>query len=385
MTKFKPISGEKFTKIIDFLTENNIDFLMINNSEETRSPNMQYLTGHPQDATAFVTQKGETYLLPWDISLANKYAVVDEIFDVQNFDKSYMKFLQYFLSEKIKKNKATVGVPSSYSFGSYLMFKNHAPQLEFFTEPQKVSNLLGDLRTTKSPQELDFLREAANIGNKTIPEIEKFALNATDETENDLSILVRKKMIDMGAIDVAFDALVGNTNRSHNIHCYPLASTEKFALPGLALIDYGANYEGYRSDITVPISFGELNDKQKEIRELTRKAYDAAIAILEVGVPLWKVHEAAVNEIEKAGHNMPHSLGHGIGLATHDAPYVSAKPKDPMSLQYWKEVKAENGMVFTIEPGVYVEGEGGQRLENDVIIWNDKVEVITKSRFITVP
>lgn len=382
MKKFKPITDEKFAKIVDFLTENKIDFLMINDSEVTRNVNMQYLTGHPQDAIVFVTQKGETFLMPWDIPLANKYAEVDEIFDIQNFDRNQMKFLQYFLAEKIQKNKVMVGVPSSYSYGSYLMFKNNAPQLELFSEPHKVSTLLEDLRTTKSPQELDLLRKAANIGNKAIPEIEKFAQNATDETENDLSILVRKKMIDMGAIDVAFDALVGNTNRSHQIHCFPLASTEKFAIPGLALIDFGANYEGYRSDITVPISFGELNDKQKEIRELTRKAYNAAIEVLDVGVPLWKVHEVAINEIEKAGHQMPHSLGHGIGLATHDAPAVSSKPKDPVYLQYWKEVKAENGMVFTIEPGVYVEGLGGQRLENDVIIWNDKVEVITKSHFI---
>lgn len=384
MAKFKPITDEKFTKIVDFLTENKIDFLLINDNENTRDPSMQYLTGHPQDAAVFVTQKGEIFLMPWDISLANKFAIADEIFDIQNFDRSYMKFLQYFLSEKIKKNNVTIGVPSSYSYGSYLMFKNNAPNITLFPEPHKVSTLMGDLRTTKSPQELDKLREAANIGNKTIPEIEKFVQNATDETENDLSIMVRKKMIDLGAIDVAFDALVGNTNRSHQIHCFPLASTEKLALPGLALIDFGANFEGYRSDITVPFSFGELNDKQKEIRELTRKAYDAAIEVLDVGVPLYKVHEAAINEIEKAGHKMPHALGHGIGLATHDAPGVSGKPKDPVYLQYWKEVKAENGMAFTIEPGVYVEGEGGQRLENDVIIWNDKVEVITKSRFITV-
>ncbi len=358
MAKFKPITDEKFAKILDFLAKNNIDFLMINNSgRDTESQHAVFNWVILKMVTVFVTQKGETYLLPWDIPLANKYAEVDEIFDIQNFGRSQMKFLQYFLTEKIQKNKVTVGVPSSYSYGGYLMFKNNAPQIEFFAEPHKVTTLLGDLRTTKSPQELEKLREAAKIGNKCIPEIEKFAQNATDETENDLSIMVRKKMIDFGAIDVAFDALVGNTNRSHNIHCYPLASTEKFALPGLALIDYGANYEGYRSDITVPISFGELNDKQKEIRELTQKAYDAAIDVLEVGVPLNEVHEAAVNVIEQAGHHMPHSLGHGIGLATHDCTLCICKTQRPrISLQYWKEVKAENGMVFTIEPGVYVEG-----------------------------
>jgi Xaa-Pro dipeptidase len=150
------------------------------------------------------------------------------------------------------------------------------------------------------------------------------------------------------------------------------------------LIDFGAKYEGYHSDITVPISFGQLSDEQLKIQELTRKSYDAAIEAIDVGVPLWKIHEAAVSVIEEGGYFMPHSLGHGLGLTTHDAPTIGRKPIHPARLKNWTEIKIENGMVFTIEPGVYKEGLGGQRLENDVLIWNDKVEVITKSRFITI-
>ena len=191
-------------------------------------------------------------------------------------------------------------------------------------------------------------------------------------------------MASFGAEDVAFPTLVGSKTRAHNIHCHPYSSNAKFATPGLALIDFGAKYEGYHSDITVPISFGELNEEQKKMRELTRKSYEAAIETIEIGVPLWKIHEAAVNVIKEGGYLMPHALGHGLGLTTHDSPGIGSKPTHPARLKYWTEVKAENGMVFTIEPGVYKEGFGGQRLENDVIIWNDKVEVITKSRFITV-
>ncbi|MBN2155149.1 MAG: aminopeptidase P family protein [Candidatus Lokiarchaeota archaeon] len=380
----KPINEEKFKKIIDFLTEHAIDFLLISDYENANDVNMQYLTGHPMDATVIVTQKGETYLVPWDVALAQKYAEVDEIFDLMNYEHSQIKFLHTFIEEKIQKHKVTVGLNSSTSFGSLVMFKKAIPHMEIFQEPMLISNLLGDLRTTKSAAELELLREAANIGNQTIPEIENFAMNATDETENDLDFFVRKKMASLGAEDVAFPTLVGSSTRAHNIHCHPSASNAKFATPGLALIDFGAKYKGYHSDITVPISFGELTAEQTKIRDLTQKAYDAAMEILDIGVPLWKVHEAAIKVIQEGGYNMPHSLGHGLGLATHDAPHLGSKPTNPIALQYWKETKAQNGMVFTIEPGVYKEGLGGQRLENDVIIWNDRVEVITKSRFITV-
>jgi len=378
----KPITEEKFNKVVGFLSENNIDFLLLSDYEGANDINMQYLTGHPMDAMCIITKNGETFLIPWDLALARKYAEVDEIIDLANHGNSTFNYLSYFLKEKIQKEKVKVGINTSASFGNYIMFKKAVPQMEIFQEPMLISQLLGELRTTKSAAELNLLRKAANIGNKTIPEIEKFAKNATNEMEIDLDLHVRKTMISLGAEDVAFPTLVGNSSRAHNIHCHPAASNAKFASPGLALIDFGAKYEGYHSDITVPITFGKLNDEQIKIRDLTRKAYDAAIETLDVGVPLWKVHEAAIAVIKKAGYNMPHSLGHGLGLSVHDAPLLGAKPTNAVALQYWKETKAENGMVFTIEPGVYKEGLGGQRLENDTIIWNDKVEIITKSRFI---
>ncbi len=380
----RPITDEKFNKIIEFLTEKKIDVLLISDWENANDLNMQYLTGHPMDADVLITQKGESYLIPWDIPLAHNVAEVDEIIDRQNYDRSFLKFLGAFVDDKIKNDKFTLGLNSGTPLGDYLRYKETFPAMKIYQKPGEIGRLFRKLRSTKTAKELELLREAANIGNKTIPEIEKFAQNAIDETENDLKFIVQKKMASLGAEDVAFPTLVGSSSRAHMIHCHPYSTNTKFATPGLAIIDFGAKYEGYHSDITVPISFGELQEEQKKMCELTRKSYDAAIETLDIGVPLWKVHEAAINVIIEGGYNMPHALGHGLGLSEHDAPHLGPKPTHPARLKNWTEVKVENGMVFTIEPGVYKEGLGGQRLENDVIIWNDKVEVMTKSRFITV-
>jgi Xaa-Pro aminopeptidase len=88
--------------------------------------------------------------------------------------------------------------------------------------------------------------------------------------------------------------------------------------------------------------------------------------------------------MDEAGYKMPHSLGHGLGLTVHDSPSVRPKPEDETSLKDWTEYVVEEGMIFTIEPGVYVKGQGGQRLENDVMIRNGKVEVYTKSELIEI-
>jgi Xaa-Pro dipeptidase len=159
-----------------------------------------------------------------------------------------------------------------------------------------------------------------------------------------------------------------------------MASDQKFNQPGLALIDFGAKYQGYCSDITVPISFGKLTDEHIKMRDIVVKAYEAAIEMIDIDVPMWKAHDRAEQILKDGGFQMPYSLGHGLGLSVHDSPLISRKPTDEYSKKYWVEETFQDGMVFTIEPGVMKKGLGGQRVENDVAIRNGKVEVITGSK-----
>ena len=116
------------------------------------------------------------------------------------------------------------------------------------------------------------------------------------------------------------------------------------------------------------------------MRGLTIKSYEAAIEMIDIGVPLWKIHDTAEQILNKGGYSMPYALGHGLGLTEHDSPIISRIPSDEYSKKHWKEETIQDGMVFTIEPGAYKQGLGGQRLENDFLIRNGKVEIITNSK-----
>jgi Xaa-Pro dipeptidase len=378
----KPISTEKIERLSQFLEQNNIDVLLIADWENARDVNMRYLSGHPMDATLVFTQSAETCLAPWDIQLSEEHAEVDEVRDFRNYKNRHSDAAIQYIKEQSTNEKPVIGVIDKIPYKFIIEIQKKIPEALIFKEPKLVSNFLRELRATKSDNELKKIRKAAEIGNKTIKDIKQFAAEESEGTENDLSFLVMRKMKEYGAEGNSFESLVANTDRSHMIHCHPFASNAKFSKQGLALIDYGALYEGYPSDITIPFTFGELKPEQKKIRDTVLQAYEAAIEAIDLDVPLWKISKTAVKVIEEAGFKMPHSLGHGLGLTVHDSPAVREKPEDPVELESWEEVVVENGMVFTIEPGVYVKGLGGLRLENDVIIKNGKVEVITNSHLV---
>ena len=171
--------------------------------------------------------------------------------------------------------------------------------------------------------------------------------------------------------------------RQAYIHPEPSYSKEKIQR-GLGLIDFGVTYQGYCSDITIPFSIGRLTEKQKRIVKTTEEAYRKSVDTLEIGKLTWKIFDVAEKVIEKNGFEFKHSLGHGLGLDVHDAPNLSPKPKAKEELKEWKEVKLQEGMVFTIEPGVYVPEVGGCRLENDFLMTKKGPEILTRSEFLSV-
>ena len=379
----RPITEEKFESILKFLEEKKIDVLMITDYENSRNVNLQYLSGHPTDATMLINSSGESVLVPWDVPLAEKHSEVDEIINPANFSYNLFLAVKDLFENRWKKSSITVGVHSTTSYGFIVKMKAIIPGVKYFEEPIQIQQHLEKLRATKTEFEIKKLLKAAQIGTKTIKDIHDFCANTPDRTEKDLSFLVRKKLAEYGADDVAFEPLVANSSRAHEIHQHPFASDQKFGLPGLALIDFGAKFHGYNSDITVPISFGKLSEEQIKMQEITIKSYDAAIEMIDIDIPLWKIHDTAEQILKKGGYSMPYSLGHGLGLTVHDSPFISRKPTDDYSKKHWKEETIQDGMVFTIEPGAYKQGLGGQRLENDVLIRNGKVEIITKSEPLT--
>lgn len=376
----RSISDEKFKLLLDELQNKNIDVLFVRDSEISRTTNLKYLSGHPMDGILAITQSGETCLIPADVPLAEQHAQVDHILNTINFQYSPMMAFADFVEKHVGNTSPVIGVLSNTLFQVVLTIKKYLPQAKIYQKPNDIGFAIAQLRATKTSFELEKLKEVAQLSNNLLKDIRRFAQNATTETENDLSFFVMKRMRELGAEGNAFPSLVANTDRGYQLHCHPYATNAQFSKQGLSIIDFGAKLNGYCSDITQPFAFGTISSEQQKMIDISMKAYDAAMNMIDIDVSIHKIAETARDILECAGYPMNYGLGHGLGLQEHDAPFLFPKPTDPKRLESWKEQRIQEGMVLAIEPGAYVKGEGGFRLENDLMIRNGKVEILTEAR-----
>jgi len=223
------------------------------------------------------------------------------------------------------------------------------------------------LRRTKSPDELEHLGRAAAIADQAfaslIPELRVGMSEA--EIALRLEVLIRETE----AEGIAFGVNVSVGPNSALNHYNPSLAPQPIASGDLLLFDFGACYGGYRSDITRTVSVGPPEPRAREIYDVVLRANRAAIAAVRAGIPAAEVDAVARDLIAEAGYAdfFGHGLGHGIGLEVHEAPGLSPQSIDTL----------EVGMVATIEPGIYLPGFGGVRIEDDVVVRMNGCDVIT--------
>ena len=177
-------------------------------------------------------------------------------------------------------------------------------------------------------------------------------------------------MRELGADSLSFDTIVAAGPNGAMPHHRPSDRAIKLGEP--IVIDMGAKVDGYCSDITRTICLGDQDDTFRKIYDIVLGAQLAAIATVQSGMDASQADDLARNVIVNAGFgdNFGHSLGHGVGLAVHEYPGVG--PGSPHAL--------EEGMVFTIEPGIYLPEWGGVRIEDDIILEKDGVRTLSKAR-----
>ncbi len=222
------------------------------------------------------------------------------------------------------------------------------------------------LRVVKDDRELALLREACAIGDRALSET--LHRVAPGLTEREVARLLEAAMVDLGADGLAFDTIVASGPNSAVPHHQP--SDREIARGDLLTIDFGALYRGYHADCTRTVMVGrEPEDWQREIYHVVRRAQRAGRHALEVGADLAAVDAAARDVVKAAGHgeHFPHGLGHGVGLEIHEAPMLAA---------------TSNGRLLartpvTVEPGVYLPGRGGVRIEDTLVVGPDGPELLT--------
>ena len=222
------------------------------------------------------------------------------------------------------------------------------------------------LRLVKRPDELDRLARAAAITDAAGEVI--FGQARAGETEVDLAVRLAGAIGELGG-ELAFETLVQSGPNSALPHARP--SSRKLAPGDLVLLDYGAAFEGYRADTTRMAVVGRPDERQRRIHQVVLDAHDAAIAAVRAGITAGEVDAAARRVIEAAGYgeHFFHRVGHGLGLEAHEDP--SLDPGSGMVL--------EAGMVFTVEPGIYIQGWGGVRIEDDIVVERTGCRVLTKA------
>jgi len=237
----------------------------------------------------------------------------------------------------------------------------------------------------KTKREIKLLKKSAEITSSCLPIIEE-ALKEDKITEKEIVRRLRKKLKSQGAT-FSFVPIVACGKRSAKVHAKP-RSTNK-VISGIGMIDFGACYKGYKTDMTVPFIKGKISKKERKIVDSVLNAYDIGIKSIRIGMPCWKLFEKVDNFLRKQKFKMGHSLGHGLGLKIHELPYIG-KPKKKLRgkklerWKRWKKITFQNNMVFTIEPGVYVKGIGGCRIENDILIENKRIKTLTNAKLIEV-
>ena len=235
------------------------------------------------------------------------------------------------------------------------------------TGDDKLSLFIKDLRIIKSADEIEKLKTAQNIAEKAYLEV----LNMVKPgiTERQIALELEYLMKKNGAEKIAFDLITVTGKKTSLPHGVP---TDVEVRNGdFVTFDIGAVYEGYHSDMTRTVAVGEVSSKQIEVYETVLKAQEEAFRVMKAGVPCKDVDKAARDTIVNAGYGeyFGHGLGHGVGVEIHELP--SLNPSSGAIL--------EVGNIVTNEPGIYLPGEFGVRIEDMALITEDGYENLTLS------
>ncbi len=228
-----------------------------------------------------------------------------------------------------------------------------------------VETAVDALRVSKDAGELKRLREAAHLAEDALRSVAELMRPGNREAE--IARAFHVACLERGAEGLSFETIVAGGERGALPHAKP--TDRRFRDGELVVVDFGVRWEGYCSDETVMVPVGDVTEEARGVYEVVLQAQRAALQALRPGVALRDVDRAARDVIRAAGHgeHFGHGTGHGVGLAVHEAPTVNTRSRDV----------AREGMVVTVEPGIYLAGRFGVRLEDTVVVSETGWEPVT--------
>jgi len=255
---------------------------------------------------------------------------------------------------------------AAISYAEYEKIRNAGKDI--FSLQSFEQSPVEQLRLVKQPQELELLKHAITITDQTFAHICDWIQPGMTEKEVQWEIL--RKMVELGADGTSFESIVASGPNSSMPHAH--ASERQIQAGELITIDMGARYKGYCADMTRTICLGEPDDpRAHEVYQAVLRSMKTCESGIYGGISGKDADALARNSLEDLAEYYVHSTGHGVGLQIHEGPSLSPRAPDDLQLPV--------GSVVTVEPGVYIPGWGGVRIEDCVLVTENGSEVLTKS------
>ncbi len=345
---------KRIEKLQKKLKRRNIDALLV-----SQQHNRRYLSGYTavdhdiseSSGVLLIPASGKGFLLT-DFRYQLQAEQEVSHLDIKIYRRGLIPFLKKFL---VKQNIRTFGFESHYTL--YSTSQEYIKELgKKGIELKPLPPLIEPMRVIKDTQEIQAIRESVKLNEEVFQEV--YPQINKNCTELEIAILIEQTMRTRGAESTSFDSIVAAGANSALPHAVP--TVKKIVKNGPLTIDMGLVLNGYCSDMTRSFTVGKADKKYKKIHRIVRRAQLAGMEAVKAGVTGKEVDRAARQIIEDEGYGQyfGHSLGHGVGLAVHEAPRVAVSGV----------AKLKKGMIITIEPGIYIPGWGGVRLENMVVV-----------------
>ncbi|MDI3480595.1 MAG: Xaa-Pro dipeptidase [Tepidanaerobacteraceae bacterium] len=350
-------------KLINLMKENKTDVLVVG-----PSPDLEYLTGlHPlideRFKALFILSDGRYFYISPELCYEESREVLGENTDIFTWSDS-KGFLEAFeeMNKHYNLDGKTIGVNDGIRAVDLLAMGNVLNAT--FTNG---CSIMEKMRIIKTKEEMEKLRKAAKIADEAATQIIKFIKPGI--TEREIKNRIEHILFENGGQELAFKTIVASGPNSSKPHYTD--DGRVIEKRDVIIMDFGCRYNGYCSDISRTVFVGEPTDEQKKIYSIVCEANNRAESHVKQGVRAEEVDMVARNVIREAGFGeyFFNRTGHGIGVGVHEAPYIMEGNKQVL----------ENGMAFSIEPGIYVPGRFGMRVEDIILMKDGKGEVLNKA------
>ena len=341
------------SRLGNILAETQIDALCL-----THPPNLRHLCGFSGSDGALVVSLGKSWFLT-----DSRYTTqaMGEVLgaEVRQYAQKTEGVCELLAAEGFRR----VGFEAAHVTVAQLGLLERTAKERVEWVPLKKQ--LDDLRSLKTAPALHSIRRAADISAEAFAQV--LPLIRPGHTESSVALELEIAMLRAGGEEKSFEIIVASGERGALPHG---VASDKILAPGeLVTIDFGTRYQGYCSDETVTVALGAVKPELRTLFDTVLAAHDRAMEAVRPGVELKSIDAVARSYIAECGYGdyFGHGLGHGVGYEIHEYPVVSPR----------SEAVAEEGMVFTIEPGIYIPGLGGCRIEDMVVVTKEGCEVLT--------